>query len=518
MYKLTLSSRPLTDLRFCAYIFNRLVLVSSNMQEFVSSFIQEQNFVANMFPIARPLFSADEYAIVTAALTIHATNLAEFAYYKQNASSLPKHELPVYFFEGHGGEGREKDYKPESRPTVPDSTTLVTSKRYDEFVSMDVTCYNLYHFLSTEDLYRDYFQNISSTFFGDSVRVYEAGARMPDLVYSPVMHYAEIPDKVYFSGVQKQTRMFTLKQYGFQDISKCAFSDVPKTFPFAVTTVFDMFQNSAYPSAWEVLLFFGRYRRSHYGAPTLDTINREFNNTVENVMREIGPGIYYFLLCRSCLRSTPAAVYEKYKGKLGAGHVNPGIGTGMLELDEEWGMVGDTFQRVPKVVAKVNKHLAKRDLIRADSDHYQAQRSGPSSAARFQPRTGSFSSGATTVSPESRSRSSSVSSVFDDSAFIPAVSLPYVPFVAPSGASSSASSYVWDLYSPPKSPEDEGISEDSPPAERALKQQRMMDGSLGGRTRARPRKKSRSRSRRKRSRSVRKTRKSPLVPRSPRRK
>jgi len=297
------------------------------MDDVVKAFFASKR--ATMLESSRGLFEKSEMPLVERALDFYIRANAQSWYYKNiaNGENVLPPNLPVYYFEGHGSEGPEQGYTFQSRPHMPANTYLVASAQYDEYMYSDHVCEGLYKFLNTNPEYGNAFKTMSGEF--DSKRKYVPGSSMPDLWYFPVndIKTGSKSNAVRFSGLQKHTEMFSDGQFTKQEIAECKPFYIPIG-RLTVPTICQIFQNSLYPTAFEVLQYFGNYRAESGDngcVPTLTQVGKHFGKRVKDVMEEVGPGIYYFFLCRSCPR-LPLSVYKQYQQEFPAGQTEPGFG------------------------------------------------------------------------------------------------------------------------------------------------------------------------------------------------
>lgn len=281
-------------------------------------------------------FLPAEKVIVAKAETSHIKIQQGLRAVRDNEYRYSKENLPVYMCTGHGMEIPSEfcegaDQRPVCRKIVPDKTYLVTLSDLDTPVMQPQHCELLYNFSLKEN--QAFFKGLSPReaknvtkilpegMNTSDVRTYPPGSQMPTVEYYPVSSTVEDVRTVYVSGIYQLAKVNKRRggEYTPAQIRECEPFKHDLQTPLTAKIIYDMFKKSVYPTAYQVLNLMAERRRE--GKPTsIDDVDNTFRATMDVVMRKLGPGIYYFPLCRSCMRPTPYEIYEANISRLPADH------------------------------------------------------------------------------------------------------------------------------------------------------------------------------------------------------
>jgi len=277
-------------------------------------------------------------------------------------------ELPIYVFIGHGEQdtvGRnDKDDESESTAapepayiSVPENTVFITQTQCGNVTVADSVCPFLAMFSHEES--RDLLRQHPSDNGYNIARILGIGKRAyhwkgplsvaADLIFWPVSFWRKT-GLVHASGVYK----FPMAR----GASAC------KTVPFDENspTVQDfgyVYNESVYPSLDKVL------KQPH----TFATIDKQFKKPLSVIMEELGPGIYYWPICRSDLPMDRLFRTYLEEQKIGVGGDIVETVLNHLPKDGEEGKGGAMSRQVLSAAKKMQvlRHDSLLRLGRADS-------------------------------------------------------------------------------------------------------------------------------------------------------
>jgi len=223
---------------------------------------------------------------------------------------------------------------------------------------------------------------------------------MPNLSYFPVSDNKDDLTAVDVSGVQVfPAAIKNKKKYSGAEIQNCEPFQCQVGDPITAASILCVFYNSVYPTAHEVLKFWADERREDRNV-TFHNIGEKFKVPVHHLMTYIlGPGIYYFALCRSCAdKKDPKDLYTQYKHLLPPDHapfVPAVVGLGH-DSDDDWDSVSALLSPVGEFAetATAERERKQRQAIKRRQSIDQQARIGqylknmrkpPSAAAAMPP-------------------------------------------------------------------------------------------------------------------------------------
>lgn len=256
---------------------------------------------------------------------------------------------------------------PECRKLVPENTYLVTYAEVDQYMYSNQLCNMFKKFgnRANEITFRKslygYSTPISET-HSKVPHVYMPYMQMPSLTLDPVLHLSNLPNSIFMSGIYKYP--YT-KPDGVGTVFPPSFdkSCEPLGFsftePLSAELLFNVYKESVYPEAIEVLELMEAKRRLSSQPLTFKDISDLFKRPMHTIMDLIGPGAYFFSSCRKTDAATAVEVYDTFKPMLDA-HVKPRLkGT---DDDEEFTAVFELFDKIND--ESLQKHKEKREVIK----------------------------------------------------------------------------------------------------------------------------------------------------------
>jgi hypothetical protein len=225
-------------------------------------------------------------------------------------------DVPIYLILGHG---TEVVYNFNTRQQLPEGYTLVTYSQAGNASYRKEVCktIGLFEDASNEELLRQVAGNKTSLedVLDHSINVYTPGQRIPNLTITPVtswdFDYIEFtkfqrcgvytfpmrPNPVFEQPFQpdlteKQIQRLQTKTIIKEDMSECA--GQVAYFPYMngkAERVAPFFKDSVYPTE-----DFVREKKN----ATLSNLKHNTKITLTDLMKKLGPGIYYYVICRAC--------------------------------------------------------------------------------------------------------------------------------------------------------------------------------------------------------------------------
>lgn len=227
-------------------------------------------------------------------------------------------DLPIYIILGHGNETVTNF---NSRPQLPKGCTLVTYTKAGDASYREEVCKTIKIFedSSKEDLLRsvikkDNKKELLEQYVQHPVNVYKEGDRIPNLEISPVTYWT--------FGAMEFTKFQRCGVYTFPLSSNPAFIDPFQDVTVAQTTKLqsdpevqldlEHCQNNVAYFPWKISnarRISRYYKGSVYpteqqlrclGDAMVGTVKSKFKIHITDLMKKLGPGIYYYVICRAC--------------------------------------------------------------------------------------------------------------------------------------------------------------------------------------------------------------------------
>jgi hypothetical protein len=209
-----------------------------------------------------------------------------------------------------GGHGSEKLRDFPERDRLPAGYTLVTFTTAGSLVISDATFYKL--LAQFEKARPELLRSIAKTRGGlervlgmrsGAIHVYEEGDRYPDIRFLP---YADFPEGVRKSGMYQYP--IRMNEFFHTDGRPILFN------PEDPEELEGMYEDSVYPTDRAATLLMKRVRGNNI------LFQKILNVPVREIMEQRGPGVYFFVVCRSLqeglkVEEAAEAAYRKEKEK-----------------------------------------------------------------------------------------------------------------------------------------------------------------------------------------------------------